>query len=85
LLVREDGDAWRAFMCTNLSATAKEILEAVSDRSAIEQNFHDLKEIEGVGQQQVRNFCVTGRLKYHQYGRVQNQPVNFPFSYIVLS
>jgi len=49
----------RAFMCTNLSATAKEILEAVSDRSAIEQNFHDLKEIEGVGQQQVRNFWAN--------------------------
>ena len=59
LLVREDGDAWRAFMCTNLSVTAKEILEAVSDRSAIEQNFHDLKEIEGVGQQQVRNFWAN--------------------------
>jgi hypothetical protein len=27
---------------------------------------------------------VTGRVKYHQYGRVQNQPVNFPFSYVVL-
>jgi hypothetical protein len=59
LVVREDGDAWRAFMCTNLSATAEEILEAVSDRSAIEQNFHDLKEIEGVGQQQVRNFWAN--------------------------
>jgi hypothetical protein len=56
---RRDGDAWRAFMCTNLSAAAKEILEAVSDRSAIEQNFHDLKEIEGVGQQQVRNFWAN--------------------------
>jgi len=59
LLVREDGDAWRAFMCTNLSATAEQILEAVSDRSAIEQNFHDLKEIEGIGQQQVRNFWAN--------------------------
>jgi len=59
LIVREDRDAWRAFMCTNLSATAKEILEAVSDRSAIEQNFHDLKEVEGVGQQQVRNFWAN--------------------------
>jgi len=59
LIVREDGDAWRAFMCSNLSATAKEILEAVADRSAIEQNFHDLKEIEGAGQQQVRNFWAN--------------------------
>jgi hypothetical protein len=59
LLVREDTDCWRAFMCTNLSATAQEILEAVSDRNAIEQNFHDLKEIEGTGQQQVRNFWAN--------------------------
>ena len=59
LIVREDGDNWRAFMCSNLSATAGEILEAVADRSAIEQNFHDLKEIEGAGQQQVRNFWAN--------------------------
>jgi hypothetical protein len=59
LIVREDTGDWRAFMCTNLSATAKQILEAVSDRSAIEQNFHDLKEIEGAGQQQVRDFWAN--------------------------
>jgi hypothetical protein len=67
LIVREDRDNpvvsmsnhWRAFMCSNLSAAAKEILEAVADRSAIEQNFHDLKEIEGAGQQQVRNFWAN--------------------------
>ncbi len=55
LIVREDKDSWRAYMCTNLSAKPEQILEAVADRSAIEQNFHDLKEIEGAGQQQVRN------------------------------
>jgi hypothetical protein len=55
LIVREGASGWRAFMCTNLAATGEEILEAVADRSAIEQNFHDLKEIEGTGQQQVRN------------------------------
>ena len=59
LIVREDKNSWRAFMCTNLSATAEEILEAVADRFAIEQNFHDLKEIEGAGQQQVRNFWAN--------------------------
>ncbi len=59
LIVREDKNSWRAFMCTNLLATAEEILEAVADRFAIEQNFHDLKEIEGVGQQQVRNFWAN--------------------------
>jgi len=34
-----------------------EILEAVADRCAIEQNFSDIKEIEGAGQQQVRTIC----------------------------
>jgi hypothetical protein len=38
-----------AYMCTNLSTTAEQILEAVSDRMAIEQNFAALKEIEGAG------------------------------------
>jgi hypothetical protein len=55
LISREADNSWRAFMCTDLTATAEEILEAVADRFAIEQNFHDLKEIEGAGQQQVRN------------------------------
>lgn len=41
-------------MCTDLSASAAQILEAVADRFAIEQNFSDIKEIEGAGQQQVR-------------------------------
>ncbi len=59
LIVRENKNSWRAFMCTNLLATAEEILEAVADRFAIEQNFHDLKEIEGAGQQQVRNFWAN--------------------------
>lgn len=59
LIVREDKNKWRAFMCSNLLATAQQILEAAADRSAIEQNFHDLKEIEGTGQQQVRNFWAN--------------------------
>lgn len=59
LIVRQAIDCWRAYMCTNLSATAEQILQAVSDRTAIEQNFHDLKEIEGAGQQQVRNYFTN--------------------------
>ena len=54
LVVRESKDCFRAFLCTDLTACAVKILEAVSDRYAIEQNFSDLKEIEGAGQQQVR-------------------------------
>ena len=59
LIVREAIDRWRAYMCTNLSASAEQILQAVSDRMAIEQNFHDLKEIEGAGQQQVRSYFAN--------------------------
>jgi hypothetical protein len=54
LIVRQANNRWRAFMCTDLCATSQQILEAVADRFGIEQNFHDLKEIEGAGQQQVR-------------------------------
>ena len=55
-------------MCTNLSATAGEILEAAADRFAIEQNFHDLKEIEGAGRQQVRNFWANvGAFHLHMW------------------
>ena len=56
LIVRESKDSFRAFMCSDLTASAVEILEAVADRYAIEQNFSDIKEIEGAGQQQVRTF-----------------------------
>jgi hypothetical protein len=54
LVVHESKDCVRAFMCTDLTASAVQILEAVADRYSIEQNFSDLKEIEGAGQQQVR-------------------------------
>ena len=56
LVVWESKDCFRAFMCTDLTASAQQILEAVADRYAIEQNFSDIKEIEGAGQQQVRTF-----------------------------
>ena len=34
-------------------------LEAVADRGAIEQDFHDLKEVHGAGQQQVRHYWAN--------------------------
>jgi DDE superfamily endonuclease len=55
LLVKEDDGSWRAFFCSKADATAAEILEAVADRASIEQVFHDVKEVHGSGQQQVRN------------------------------
>jgi hypothetical protein len=46
---------WRAFACTDPEASVEAILEAVADRGAIEQVFHDVKEVHGAGQQQLRN------------------------------
>jgi hypothetical protein len=36
-----------------------EILEAFADRVTIEQDFHDVKEVWGAGQQQVRNIWTN--------------------------
>jgi hypothetical protein len=58
VLVRED-DGWVAFFCTDPEATVEQILEAVADRAAIEQDFHDLKEVHGAGQQQVRHYWAN--------------------------
>jgi DDE superfamily endonuclease len=56
VLVKEDDGSWRAYFCTHADATVAEILEAVADRSALEQVFHDVKEVHGVGQAQTRNY-----------------------------
>ena len=54
-LFGESPDKWVAYFCTAASVGAETIIAAVADRSAIEQNFHDVKEVHGSGQQQVRN------------------------------
>jgi len=54
VLVKED-HGWYAFFCTSPDASVQEILEAFADRATIEQDFHDVKEVWGSGQQQVRN------------------------------
>ena len=43
------------FYCTDPQAGVREIIETFADRAAIEQVFHDVKEVWGSGQQQVRN------------------------------
>jgi hypothetical protein len=58
VLVRED-DGWAAFFCTDPQATVAQVLEAVADRAAIEQDFHDVKEVHGAGQQQVRHYWAN--------------------------
>ena len=58
VLVRAE-DGWMAFFCTDAAATVEQVLEAVADRAAIEQGFHDLKEVHGAGQQQVRHYWAN--------------------------
>jgi hypothetical protein len=54
VLVRE-AHGWLALFSTDVTMTAGEVLTAAADRFSIEQDFHDLKEVEGVGQQQLRD------------------------------
>lgn len=58
VIVRES-DGCEFFFCTDREATPCEIVEAFADRSSIEQDFHDVKEIWGAGQQQVRNIWTN--------------------------
>jgi hypothetical protein len=59
VLVKEER-GWLAFFCTDPGATGADILGTVADRFALEQCCHDLKEVWGAGQQQVRNLgaCI---------------------------
>lgn len=63
VIVEEDHD-WFPFFSTDPNATVVEILEAFADRATIEQDFHDVKEVWGAGQQQVRN-TWTNLAVYH--------------------
>jgi Transposase DDE domain len=53
VLVQED-HGWLAYFCTDPNATVQDILEAAAARTAIEETFKDVKEVEGAGQQQLR-------------------------------
>jgi DDE superfamily endonuclease len=54
VLVREV-DRWVAYFSTDPELSVATILETVADRSALEQVFHDVKEVHGAGQQQLRH------------------------------
>ena len=55
VIIRFDDGGWAPYFCTDSSAAVHDILEAVAARWAIEEHFHDVKEVWGAGQQQVRN------------------------------
>ena len=50
----EEATGWRAYFCTDPSASVTDILTTVADRFALEITFRDCKEVVGAGQQQVR-------------------------------
>jgi hypothetical protein len=54
VILREDDGSWRAFLCTEAGADVAEIVQAVLDRWSIEQDFHDLKEVEQIEGVQLR-------------------------------
>jgi len=55
VLLRFDDGNWAPYFCTDISADVRDVLETVAARWAIEEHFHDVKEVWGAGQQQVRN------------------------------
>lgn len=59
VIVRFEDGGWAPYFCTDTSAEVRDILEAVAARWAIEEQFHDVKEVWGAGQQQVRNVWST--------------------------
>ena len=58
VMVREE-HGWLALFSTDVSLAVEEILSLAADRFSIEQDFHDLKEVEGLGQQQLRNIWAN--------------------------
>ena len=59
VVIVKEKDRDEFFFCTHPDANAREIVEVFGDRAAIEQDFHDVKEVWGAGQQQVRNIWTN--------------------------
>jgi hypothetical protein len=55
VLLEHSHKNWAAYISTDATMSVEMILKTVSDRWAIEEQFHDVKEIWGAGEQQVRN------------------------------
>lgn len=50
----DEPTGWRAFFCTDPSASVADILTTVANRFSLEIAFRDVKEVVGAGKQQVR-------------------------------
>lgn len=55
VIVKFEDGSWAPYFCTDPQVDVVDILETVAARWAIEEHFHDVKEVWGAGQQQVRN------------------------------
>jgi hypothetical protein len=55
----QEAHGWLALFSTDPAMTAPEVLTAAADRFALEQDFHDLKQVEGLGQQQLRDIWAN--------------------------
>ncbi len=61
MVLVQEATGWLAYFSTDPTVTAEHILGAAAERMTIEQAFHDLKEVEGLGQAQVRDiWCNVG-------------------------
>ena len=54
MVLVDEPHGWRAYFCTDPTATVADILATVADRFSLETAFKDVKEVVGAGQQQVR-------------------------------
>jgi hypothetical protein len=50
----DEPNGWRAYFCTDTSASVADILTTVADRFSLEITFRECKQVVGAGQQQVR-------------------------------
>ena len=50
----DEPTGWRAYFCTDASASVADVLGTIADRFSLEITFRDCKEVVGAGQQQVR-------------------------------
>ncbi len=68
VLVKEE-TGWLAYFSTDPDASVAAVLEAVADRTGEEQVFCDVKEEEGVGQQQLRDYHANvGAFHWNLWG-----------------
>ena len=54
VILKAEDDSWRAFLCSDREASVESIVQAVHDRWTIQANYRDLKQVERVGEVQLR-------------------------------